>query len=563
MEGFTPWPEEFAARYLAEGYWSDRLLGDVLSGGDPERTALVAGDEWLTYAELDHRAERTAAGFARLGIRRGDRVVVQLPNTTSFVVVFLALVRIGAAPVLALPAHRSSEIGYLCELSEARAYVIPDVHGGFDHRDLARSLAVEHVVVDGDAQEFLALADLAPDLAPGSPLAPDLAPDLDFSPAPTPGLAPDLGFSLAPGLGAGTEAVLYERPDPADVGVFLLSGGTTGLPKLIPRTHRDYVYNLEASAEVCGFTSETVYLVVLPVAHNFALACPGVLGVFAKGGTVVLAPSGSPDEAFPLIERERATVCAVVPPIALLWLEAASWSGEDLSSLQLLQVGGAKFAAERAAQVPGVLGCAVQQVLGMAEGLLNYTRLDDSRELVDTTQGRPLSPADEILVVDSDGAEVTPGEVGELLTRGPYTLRGYYRAPEHNARSFTSDGFYRTGDLVRVLPSGHLVVEGRDKDQINRGGDKISAEELENHLLAHPAVHDAAVVGTPDPVMGERTCAFLIVRDQAPTLREIKRFLKERGVAGYKWPDRVELVEAFPRTPVGKISKKELAASLR
>ncbi|MGW0591100.1 (2,3-dihydroxybenzoyl)adenylate synthase [Streptosporangium sp. NPDC002607] len=524
MEGFTSWPEEFAARYQAEGYWGDRLLGDVLSGGEKERTALVAGEERLTYAELDRRAERTAAGFARLGIRQGDRVVVQLPNTASFVVVFLALVRIGAAPVLALPAHRGSEIGYLCELSEARAYVIPDTHGGFDYRDLARSLAVEHVVVDGDAQEFRALADL--------------------------------------GTGAGAD-VSYERPDPADVGVFLLSGGTTGLPKLIPRTHRDYVYNLEASAEVCGFTRETVYLVVLPVAHNFALACPGILGVFAKGGTVVLAPSGAPDEAFPLIERERATVCAVVPPIALLWLEAASWSKENLSSLELLQVGGAKFAAERAAQVPGVLGCAVQQVLGMAEGLLNFTRLDDPRELVDTTQGRPLSPADEILVVDSDDVEVAPGEVGELLTRGPYTLRGYYRAPEHNARSFTPDGFYRSGDLVRILPSGHLVVEGRVKDQINRGGDKISAEELENHLLAHPAVHDAAVVGAPDPVMGERTCAFLIVRDQAPTLREIKRFLKERGVAGYKWPDRVELVDAFPRTPVGKVSKKELAAGLR
>ncbi|MEU8203999.1 AMP-binding protein [Streptosporangium sp. NPDC049046] len=547
MEGFTPWPQEVAARYLAEGYWSDRPLGDVLNGGDPERTALVAGDERLTYAELDRRAERTAAGFARLGIRRGDRVVVQLPNTTSFVVVFLALVRIGAAPVLALPAHRSSEIGYLCELSEARAYVIPDAHGGFDYRDLARSLAVEHVVVDGDAQEFLAFADLDTDLDRGSALDSDRAPGRDT--------APDHGLVSGP--------VSYERPDPADVGVFLLSGGTTGLPKLIPRTHRDYVYNLEASAEVCGFTRETVYLVVLPVAHNFALACPGVLGVFAKGGTVVLAPSGSPDEAFPLIERERVTVCAVVPPIALLWLEAASWSREDLSSLRLLQVGGAKFAAERAERVPDVLGCAVQQVFGMAEGLLNYTRLDDPRELVDTTQGRPLSPADEILVVDSDGAEVAPGEVGELLTRGPYTLRGYYRAPEHNARSFTADGFYRTGDLVRVLPSGHLVVEGRDKDQINRGGDKISAEELENHLLAHPAVHDVAVVGIPDPVMGERTCAFLIVRDQAPTLREIKRFLRERGVAGYKWPDRVEPVEAFPRTPVGKISKKELAASLR
>ncbi|MDF5758245.1 AMP-binding protein [Spongiactinospora sp. TRM90649] len=520
-DGFTPWPDDLAERYVREGYWSDRLLGDVPRGGDPAATALVVGDERLSYAELDHRAERAAAGFLRLGLRRGDRVVVQLPNTVSFVVVFLALTRIGVAPVLALPAHRASEIGYLCELSEARAYVIPAVHGGFDHRELARGLAVEHVVVDGDAQEFTPLAVV-----------------LDAEP------------------------VEHDRPEPADIGVFLLSGGTTGLPKLIPRTHRDYVYNLEASARVCGFTRDTVYLVVLPVAHNFALACPGVLGVFACGGTVVLAPSGSPDEAFPLIERERVTVCAAVPPIALLWLDAATWSSEDLSSLELLQVGGAKFAAERAAQVPEVLGCAVQQVFGMAEGLLNYTRTDDPPEIVAISQGRPLSPADEIRVVGADGLDVAPGEVGELLTRGPYTLRGYYRAPEHNSRSFTPDGFYRTGDLVRVLPSGHLVVEGREKDQINRGGDKISAEELENHLLAHPAIHDAAVVGLPDPVMGERTCAFLVVRGEAPKLREIKEFLRQRGVAAYKFPDRAEVVDSFPRTPVGKVSKKDLAARL-
>ena len=520
MDGFTPWPQELADRYLADGHWSDRLLGDVLDTSDPGRTALVAGDVRLTYAELDRRAERTAAGFLRLGLRRGDRVVLQLPNSASFAVVLLALLRIGAAPVLALPAHRESEIGYLCELAEARAYVIPDVHGGFDYRDLARRLSVDHVVVDGDPQEFTALA------------------DLDADP------------------------VEYERPDPAEVALFLLSGGTTGLPKLIARTHRDYVYNLEASAEVCGFGPDTVYLVVLPAAHNFALACPGILGVFATGGTAVLAPSGAPDEAFPLIERERVTVCAVVPPIALLWLDAVSWSPDDLSSLTLLQVGGAKFAAERAAQVPAILGCAVQQVFGMAEGLLNYTRLDDPAHLVETTQGRPLSPADDIRVVDPEGADVEPGEVGELLTRGPYTLRGYYRAPEHNKRAFTPDGFFRTGDLVRVLPSGHLVVEGREKDQINRGGDKISAAELENQLLAHPAVHDAAVVGMPDAVMGERICAFLIARGEVPRLREIKEFLRGRGLAAYKFPDRIEPIEAFPRTPVGKVSKKQLAALL-
>jgi 2,3-dihydroxybenzoate-AMP ligase len=464
-----------------------------------------------------------AAGFLALGLRRGDRVVVQLPNTAAFVVAFLALVRIGAAPVLALPAHRESEIRYLCELSEASAYICADRDGDFDYRTMARGLPVEHVIVDGEPEEFTAL------------------PSLDADPVPIDG------------------------PAPSDVGVLLLSGGTTGLPKLIPRTHRDYVYNLEASAEVCGFTPSTVYLVVLPAAHNFALACPGVLGVFSTGGTVVLSPSGAPDDAFPLIERERATVCAVVPPIALLWLDAVTWQDEDISSLELLQVGGAKFAAERAAEVPGVLGCQVQQVFGMAEGLLNYTRLDDPRDLVERTQGRPLSPADEIRIVDEDGKQVAPGDVGELLTRGPYTLRGYCRAPEHNARSFTPDGHYRTGDLVRQLPSGHLIVEGREKDQINRGGDKISAEELENHLLAHPAVHDAAVVGVPDPVMGERTCAFLIIREdgKTPTLPEIKDFLRTRGLAAYKFPDRLETADAFPRTPVGKISKKALASRVR
>ncbi|CNF96123.1 bifunctional enzyme MbtA: salicyl-AMP ligase [Mycobacterium tuberculosis] len=519
MDGFTPWPPDLEARYKAEGYWTDRLLGDVLRG-DPSRTALVAGADRLTYAELDVRAARAAAGFLSLGLRRGDRIVVQLPNTTSFVVTFLALARIGAAPVLALPAHRESEIRYLCELSEARAYISADRDGDFDYRAMARTLPVEHIIVDGEPEEFTALS------------------AIDADP------------------------VTIEGPAPTDIGVFLLSGGTTGLPKLIPRTHRDYVYNLEASAEVCGFTSSTVYLVVLPAAHNFALACPGILGVFATGGTVVLSPSGSPDEAFPLIERERATVCAVVPPIALLWLEAATWQDEDISSLELLQVGGAKFAAERAAEVPGTLGCQVQQVFGMAEGLLNYTRLDDPADLVEQTQGRPLSPADEIRIVDANGEPVAPGEVGELLTRGPYTLRGYYRAPEHNARSFTPDGFYCTGDLVRQLPSGHLIVEGREKDQINRGGDKISAEELENHLLAHPAVHDAAVVGIPDPLMGERTCAFLVIRDgaKAPALPEIKEFLRTRGLAAYKFPDRLEESGIFPRTPVGKISKKTLAA---
>ncbi|MEU6375582.1 AMP-binding protein [Streptomyces sp. NPDC046909] len=529
LDGWVRWPEPLAERYRSEGYWAgrplDRLLRDQ-ARRTPERIALVdaEGRRW-TYAELDLRADRTAAGLRRLGIGGGDRVVVQLPNTDAFVVLFFALLRAGAVPVLTLPAHRESELVHVAETAGATALAVPDILDGFDHRGLARAVrkavpSVEHVLVAGDAAEFTALA------------------------------------------GLDAEPVALPEPDPGDVAVLLLSGGTTGKPKLIPRTHDDYTYNVRASAEVCGFDESTVYLVVLPTAHNFALACPGLLGTLMAGGTVVLSPTPSPDDAFALIEREKVTVTAVVPPIALLWLDAVEWEDADLSSLRLLQVGGSKLGAEPAARVGPALGCTLQQVFGMAEGLLNYTRLDDPSDLVLGTQGRPLSPADEIRVVDGDGHDVPPGETGELLTRGPYTLRGYYRAAEHNARSFTDDGFYRTGDLVRVLPSGHLVVEGRAKDQINRGGDKISAEELENHLLAHPGVHDAAVVGMPDETMGERTCAYLVPRGQAPTQRELAAFLTERGVAAYKLPDRVELTDAFPRTSVGKIDKKALGRTI-
>jgi 2,3-dihydroxybenzoate-AMP ligase len=234
----------------------------------------------------------------------------------------------------------------------------------------------------------------------------------------------------------------------------------------------------------------------------------------------------------------------------------------DLSSLKVLQVGGAKLGSTVAARVGPVLGCRLQQVFGMAEGLVNYTRLDDPEELIVTTQGRPISPDDEVRVVDEDGLDVAPGETGQLLTRGPYTIRGYYKAEAHNARAFTPDGFYFTGDLVRMTPEGYLVVEGRAKDQINRGGDKVAAEEIENHLLAHPSVHNAAVVAIPDPFLGERTCAFIIPRDTPPPPAQLTAFLRSRGLAAYKIPDRIEFIDSFPQTGVGKVSKKELRGKL-
>ena len=222
--------------------------------------------------------------------------------------------------------------------------------------------------------------------------------------------------------------------------------------------------------------------------------------------------------------------------------------------------GGSKLDPELAQQVEPALGVRLQQMFGMAEGLIGFVRDDDPPEMTVLSQGRPLSPGDEIRVVDKADRDVPEGEVGELLTRGPYTIRGYYRAPEHNRRSFTSDGYYRTGDLVRLLPHGFVEFTGRIKDQINRGGEKIAAQEVESHILAHPAVRQAAVIGLPDPVLGERCCACIVPTGPAPDLLELRAFLTDRGVAAYKLPDLCRALGSFPVTALGKTDKAALVA---
>ncbi|WP_033826192.1 (2,3-dihydroxybenzoyl)adenylate synthase [Kitasatospora sp. MBT63] len=525
------WPEEFVARYRAAGYWTgeplDRMIR-VHAAADPARIALTDGDRHWSYAELDRRADLVATGLLARGLRRGDRVVLQLPNTAEFFELFFGLLRAGVVPVMALPAHRRAEISYFCEFAGARALIVPDRHAGFDHRELAADVlaavpALGEVLVVGDPGPYTSVAELR-----------------------------------------AAEAAPVQDPPRADELAFLqLSGGSTGLPKLIPRTHDDYLYSVRESAVICGLGPETVYLCALPAAHNFPLSSPGTLGTFHAGGRVVLAPNPSADAAFPLIERERVTLTGLVPPVALAWADAAAQAPHDLSSLELLQVGGAKLSAEGARRLGPALGCRVQQVFGMAEGLVNYTRPEDDEQTVLTTQGRPISPDDEIRIVDDHDHDLPDGATGHLLTRGPYTIRGYWRAPEHNAEAFTSQGFYRTGDVVRRTPTGHLVVEGRAKDQINRGGEKVAAEEVENVLLAHPAVHDASVVATPDAYLGERSCAYVILREGAerPRAAELRAFVRQAGLADFKVPDKVEFVTAFPQTGIGKVSKKDLRAT--
>ncbi|MDO9356217.1 MAG: AMP-binding protein [Solirubrobacteraceae bacterium] len=528
------WPEAIAAEYRARGYWTGQTFSDLLrerAAAHPDREAVVGADERLTYAELDRRASALAGGLAWIGVHRGDRVVVQLPNEAVFVEVLFACFRLGAIPILALPAHRASELTHFAAHSEAVAIITSDARSRFSFAGLADEVraavpSVREVVVAGEPLEDQRSLD---ELRGATPL-------------------PELAAKSGP----------FGR----DLALLQLSGGTTGASKLIPRTHDDYLYSVRASAQICEQDGDSRYLVVLPAGHNFPLSSAGILGTIESGGTVVMCPSPDPATALGLIETERITVTGLVPPLAIAWLEALSGSSRDVSSLRLLQVGGAKLDAEVARRVEPAFGCRLQQVFGMAEGLVNYTRPEDPLETVIATQGRPMSPADEVRVVDEHDRDVAPGESGALLTRGPYTIRGYYRATEHNRTAFTSDGFYRTGDLVRQAPSGHLEVVGRAKEQINRGGEKVAPAEVEGHLLAHPSVLDACVVGVPDAALGERTYAVVVARGEQPTPASLRKFVRERGVAAFKVPDRITFVPEFPTTGVGKVSRRELRTLL-
>jgi 2,3-dihydroxybenzoate-AMP ligase len=526
----VPWPANVADRYRSSGYWRGEPLGGIIAdhvARRPDATAIIDGHTRWTYAEVNERADRFASGVAALGFAPGDRVVVQLPNVAEFVPLLLGLFRLGAVPVMALPAYRRAEAVHLCRTSGAVAYVVADNEpgSGFDYRVLAGEVTAEapsvrQVIVAGDAGPYLPLK------------------DIEDEPQQLPAPA------------AGTLALL------------LVSGGTTGAPKLIPRTHDDYFYNLRASAQVCGLGKDSVYLAALPVGHNFPLGCPGVLGTLFAGGTVVMCRTPSPRTVLAAIEQHRVTCTAAVPPLAAQWAQAASAGRWDLSSLQMLQVGGARLSVDAAQRLVDTFGPVLQQVFGMAEGLLCYTRPGDGLEVIVGTQGRPMSPDDELRIVDENDAQVAPGSIGQLLTRGPYTIRGYYHAEEYNRGAFTADGFYRTGDLVRQTAAGDIVVEGRAKDLVNRAGEKISTDEVQDHLRSHPAILDAALVAVPDPRLGERSCACLVLRDGFDEAPDVVDYLRGRGLADYKIPDVVRVLPSLPVTAVGKVDKRALASIL-
>ena len=534
LEGVVRFPPEFAACYRAKGYWEDRSLTDTFEEAFAkyaDRVAIVDRDQSVTYAQLSQRAERMALNLLDEGLKPLDRVVVQLPNVVEFAYLYFALQRIGCIPIMALPTHRYREMSQFVELSGAVACATPDRTRDFDYTNLIRRIrdaggTLRWGIILGDAPEgFLSLTDLIHRATKRSP-----------------------------------EELKGIAIDPEDPAVFQLSGGTTGVPKLIPRTHNDYIYNTKAAVAVTGVGADKVLLNVLPLAHNLPLACPGLQGFLLSGGKVVLATTTRAADIFPLIERHRVTHIHVVPALLIRWINDLSIKQFDLSSLEVIQSGGQRLQPEVRRRTKELIpSVTVQENFGMSEGMLMFVRLDDPEDVRMETVGRPISPDDEIRLVDEEDNEVVPGEVGEFLARGPYTLRGYYRAPEHNARAFTSDGFYRSGDLMRQHPSGNYLVEGRKKDLINRGGEKISAEEIENLILTYPAVQNVACIPMPDPVLGERMCACVILRTgRELTFEELVAFLNKQEIAKHKLPERVEIMDEFPMSAFGKVLKKDL-----
>lgn len=488
------------------------------------RTAFVADDEEISYNEMSAKTDLLVKGFLSLGIKKGDHVIVQLPNTASFIYTMFALEKIGALPVMTLPAQRVSDLRGIFETVSPVAYIIPESYLGYNYSEMAKQMkeitpSLRYIICDGEMEDTVRFSSLFLE-----------------------GAAPE-----------------YEKPAYNDIAHLLLSGGTTGTPKLIPRCHAEYLYNSEKAAERCGITEDDVLLIAIPVSHNFSLSAFGILGVFLNGGTVVLCPYPSVDEMLPMIEDCGVTALQLVPVLVSALIDTVSWDDScDISSLRIIVVGGSVFEKELAMKVEPELDCKLVQVFGTAEGIICMTSLDDSYGVSASCQGKPISEFDEIRIVDEGLNDLPQGELGEFIERGAYTIHNYYMASDEvNSAAFTPSGFYRTGDKAKIDENGNLVVVGRIKEQINKGGEKIMPSEVEENLCKADFIRDAAVVGVPDEVMGSRICAF-IISDRETTLEEVRAFLKSLGMADYKMPDSVYQISDFPLTKVGKVDKKAL-----
>ncbi|MBF6267719.1 (2,3-dihydroxybenzoyl)adenylate synthase [Nocardia farcinica] len=532
------YPPERAERYRRSGAWTDRPLAQRLheiAARFPERPAVVTAAASVTYAELDRATDRIAVGLDALGLRPGDPVLFQATNRLETVYAWYGCLKAGLVPVATLAAHRAHEIGHISRKVGAVAHLV-ETGLSFDLVAFARDQAqghptLRHILTVGDPAGAVAIESLGA------------------------GIPPEQARAHVERVQAGI--------DPLDVVAFQLSGGTTGVPKVIPRRHVEYWNNALYYARRLGWTEHTRVAHLIPLIHNAGITC-ALHGAHSVGACLVLA---TPDTAtaFPLLARARATDVL----IGHGHYQAVLSPGFDAARVHLRRVvlSGAKLTDELFARADDGAGHWAGQLFGMSEGLFTVTPPDAPALARATTVGTPIAPDDEVRILEPGAdTELPDGTVGELCCRGPYTIPGYFDAPEHNRSAFTPDGFYRTGDLARIVVIDgvrYVSIEGRIKDLINRGGEKINAEEVELLLVRHPNVANAAVVAMPDPRLGEKTCAYLVAATGvASSLDDIRAHLEALGVAKFKWPERLEWVQELPQTSVGKVDKKRLRTDI-
>lgn len=529
------YPSGAARRYRDAGAWTGQPIAvhwQAIADARPDADAVVAVDGRLSYRELAEGGDRLAAGLLTLGLVPGDRVLLQVTNRLGSLLVWYGLLKAGLIPVCTLANHRGHEITAIARKSGAVAHVVDAGTTNFDLVAFAQQMAVQ---------------------------VPELGTLLTVGGQPT-----GAGTRVEDLAASGDAAACREQVERVqhkiggeDLAVLQLSGGTTGVPKLIPRRHDEYWYNGACYARALGWDEHARVAHVFPIVHNAGIAC-AVHSAHSVGATTLLAPS-DPDVFLPLLARERVTDLILVGTV--FGAGATNIQEQLAGSLRRVILSGSKPPAGMF-DVFEDAGVWTGQLFGMAEGMLLVTPLDAPRAVRACSVGIPISELDEVLLLEPNSElPVSDGEIGELCARGPYTIRGYYD-DDSAASRFTSTGFYRTGDLARrrVL-DGHpcYSIEGRIKDVIDRGGEKISAEEVEALLAGHPKVRTAAVVAIPDARLGERACAFIVPEHgQLPTLTEIRDYLRSVAVAKYKWPEHIEPIDELPRTSVGKIDKAAL-----
>ena len=527
-------------RYTRNRWWLGLTLGDILDRTAdvfPNKEALVDDRVRLTYSELRHRVDQAALGLMKLGIKKGDTVLLQLPNWAEYVYSYFALQKIGSIPIVLISGYRQLEVGHLALLAEAKAWIVPDRYRKIDYLSFIGEVRQKNpqlrqvISVRAEEGQEGFTASLEGLMERGS----------------TP---------------ADRHEMLRRKPRATDVAHIIPSGGTTGLPKGIPRTHNDYICNVEYLHKAWEMNIRDVSLIVVPVGHNLALL--NVAGAVFMGYKQVLLDSTKPQDICSTIEREKVTYMPTVPSVVRRILESERLHDYDLSSLKKISAGGEPSSPDLIREVVEQLNCTYINEFGMSEGLLCRTSLADSIETICNTVGRPCCPYEQIKILDSVGKPLPPDQDGELVAKGPGIFAGYLKNPEENKKSFLRRGFFRTGDQARIDRSGNLKITGRTKDIIIRGGENISPALVEELLCSHPGIADAAVIGMPDRDLGEKVCAYVrLVEGAKIDPEEIKSFMESRGASTLLIPERFEFVATLPLTEAGKHDKKALREDMK